>query len=85
MGSLATDGAHVVVAGNSQPRRSRAASWPAVRDTDAVRSGVSSVDDANTSFGQVSSALALANAVTGETGHYGTQDGADALFPTPAN
>ena len=84
VGFLATDSGHVVVAGNTASANTGGLVAD-VRNTAAVRSGVSSVDNADSAFGQVSSALALANAVKGETGHYGTQDGADALFPTPAN
>ncbi|MBE7186770.1 copper transporter [Jatrophihabitans endophyticus] len=81
---LQSGGGHVLVAGNTASAQ-KGGLVAAVRSSDAVRGGVSSVDDADSSFGQVSSALALANAVHGQTGHYGTQNGADALFPTPAN
>ena len=50
----------------------------------AERDGVSTVDDVNSAFGQVSTTLALVGALKGQSGHYGTQNGADALFPTPA-
>jgi hypothetical protein len=45
---------------------------------------MSTVDNADSAFGQVSTALALASSAKGQQGQYGTGDGADALFPTPA-
>jgi hypothetical protein len=45
---------------------------------------VTTVDNANDSFGQVSAVLALAGASKGLVGHYGTEKGANALFPAPA-
>lgn len=53
-----------------------------------VRSGsdkatVSTVDNADTAAGQVSTVLALAGAAQSRIGHYGTAPGADALFPSP--
>lgn len=47
-----------------------------------TKSTVSTVDNANTAFGQVSTPLAVAVADSSQTGHYGNQKGADALFPT---
>lgn len=52
-----------------------------------VRSGpskstVSTVDNADTPFGQVSTALAMAGEIHSQVGHYGTATGAQALFPT---
>jgi hypothetical protein len=46
------------------------------------KSTVSTVDNANTPFGQVSTALAMAGEIHSEVGHYGTSTGAQALFPT---
>jgi hypothetical protein len=48
---------------------------------------VATVDNADTALGRVSTALALAGMVRPEpetvVGHYGTGDGASALFPDP--
>jgi hypothetical protein len=46
------------------------------------KSTVSTVDNADTPFGQVSTALAMAGAVNSQVGQYGTAAGAQALFPT---
>ena len=54
-----------------------------VRGAD-VRTSVSSVDNADTAAGQVSTILTLAATATSQVGHYGTGAGADALFPSPA-
>ena len=49
---------------------------------DATLSGVvSTVDNADSAIGQVSTALALAGSVAGQTGQYGTGAGAGGLFP----
>jgi hypothetical protein len=80
--SLAHSGGHVVVAANRESAKSGGV-VAAVRNSAAARSTVSTVDDADGAFGQVSAALALAGAAKGQAGHYGTQDGADALFPAP--
>ncbi len=80
--SLAHSGGHVVVAANRESAKSGGV-VAAVRNSAAARSTVSTVDDADGAFGQVSAALALAGAAKGQIGHYGTQDGADALFPAP--
>jgi hypothetical protein len=83
VGALAKDSAHVVVAGD--PTSAQKSGLVAlVRDTGADRNAVSTVDNADSAFGQVSSVLALSDALTGQVGHYGTESGADALFPTPA-
>jgi hypothetical protein len=51
--------------------------------TGSEKSSVSTVDNADTAFGQVSTVLALAQAENSQVGHYGMARGADALFPTP--
>jgi len=56
-----------------------------VRNSSGARDGASTVDDADSAFGQVSTALALSDAIKGNVGQYGTQDGADTLFPSPSN
>jgi hypothetical protein len=76
-----TQGSHVVVVGNG-PSANGGGLLAGVRNS-ADRSKVSTVDDADNAFGQVSTVLALSNADKGQFGHYGTQNGADALFPSP--
>jgi hypothetical protein len=54
-----------------------------IRDSRTARAAVSTVDDGDTAFGQVSAVLALSGAEKNLVGHYGTEKGADALFPSP--
>ncbi len=56
----------------------------ALRADALLKDTVSTVDDADTVYGQAALVLALAAARHGETGHYGTGIGADAPVPTPA-
>lgn len=56
----------------------------AVRADGTLSSSVSTVDNADSSIGQVSTALALAGLVLGQSGQYGTGAGADSLFPPAA-
>lgn len=56
-----------------------------VRSSGATNEVVSTVDNADSSFGQVSTALALAGVLKGTVGQYGTGTGAQTLFPSPAN
>jgi hypothetical protein len=56
----------------------------AVRADALLQDVVSTVDDADTVYGQAALVLALAGARHGETGHYGTGVGADAPVPTPS-
>jgi hypothetical protein len=81
--ALAKAGGHVVVAGDSASATQNGLVQQ-VRDSKSARQSVSTVDDANTSFGQVSAVLALAGATKGLVGHYGTNQSADALYPAPA-
>jgi hypothetical protein len=81
--ALAKSGGHVVVAGDNASA-SEHGLVAEVRDTKSARGAVSSVDNANTPFGQVSAVLALAGAAKGLVGHYGTDQSADALYPAPA-
>lgn len=82
--ALAHGGGHVVVAGD--PASARKAGLVAlVRNSGAARTSVATVDNANNAFGQVSSVLALADAIKGQVGQYGTGQGADALFPQPGS
>ncbi len=55
----------------------------AVRKDDLAKV-VSTVDNADTGIGQVTSALALSGLLTGVIGQYGTGPGAKDLFPSPA-
>lgn len=81
--ALAQGGGHVVVAGDAQSA-SGGGLVAQIRAAKAERDAVSTVDDADNAFGQVSAVLALGAATKGQVGHYGTQDGADALYPAPA-
>jgi hypothetical protein len=81
--ALAHAGGHVVVAGDNASAAG-AGLVSLVRDSQANRSAVSTVDNADSPFGQVSAVLALSGATKGLVGHYGTDQSADALFPAPA-
>jgi hypothetical protein len=81
--ALAQRGGHVVVAGDGGSA-TRGGVVAAVRDAAGDRGSISTVDDADNAFGQVSSVLALSAVAKGQIGHYGTQSGADALFPAPS-
>jgi hypothetical protein len=81
--ALAEAGGHVVVAGDTTSA-SKGGLVSLVRDSKTAREEVSSVDNANSAFGQVSAVLALAGATRGLVGHYGTDQSADALYPAPA-
>lgn len=56
----------------------------AVRVDGTLNTKVSTVDNADSSIGQVSTALALAGLVVGQSGQYGTGAGAGSLFPPAA-
>jgi hypothetical protein len=77
---LAARGAKVVVAGDRSSDQANGV-IAGVRGGPS-RSTVSTVDNADTAFGQVSTALATAGAVNAQVGHYGTAPGSQALFPT---
>ena len=79
--ALQSKGGDVVVAGDTGS--ATGGGVVALVRGSAAKSSVSTVDDADTAFGQVSTVLALAEAVNSQVGHYGTAPGADALFPTP--
>jgi copper transport outer membrane protein MctB len=81
--ALANAGGHVVVAGDSSSAQ-QGGLVALVRKSKTDHDTVSTVDNANDSFGQVSAVLALAGASKGLVGHYGTEEGANALFPAPA-
>ncbi|MGI8679291.1 MAG: copper transporter [Jatrophihabitans sp.] len=80
--ALATAGGKVVLAGDTASSTG-GGTVALVRHGSATRGAVSTVDDADTAFGQVSTVLALSAAVKGQAGQYGTGEGADALFPSP--
>ena len=79
-------GGHTVVVG-SPPSATQGGVVALVRADQADKGTVATVDNADTSLGRVSTALALAGMVRPEpetvVGHYGTGDGASALFPDP--
>jgi hypothetical protein len=77
---LAAVGGKVVVAGDTGSAEGNG--LVALVRGGASKSTVSTVDNADSGFGQVSTALAMAGAVNSEVGHYGTASGAQALFPT---
>jgi hypothetical protein len=78
--ALAGRGAKVVVAGDAGSATSGIVYL--VRGSGS-KATVSTVDNADSTVGQVSTTLAVAGAVNGQVGQYGTQKGADAVFPTP--
>lgn len=73
-------GATVVVAGDAGSARGNGI-VALIRDG-ASKSTVSTVDNADSAFGQVSTVLAVAGALASQVGQYGTATGAQALFPT---
>jgi hypothetical protein len=77
---LSGHGGKVVVAGDTGSAQNNGV-IAGVRNGPS-KSTVSTVDDADTAFGQVSTALAMAGAINSQVGHYGTAAGAQALFPT---
>jgi hypothetical protein len=77
---FAAAGATVVVAGDSGSAQA-AGVVASVRSGD-LKTTVATVDNADTPFGQVTTALALAGAIDQQVGQYGTGPGAQALFPT---
>ncbi|MCL2782079.1 MAG: copper transporter, partial [Actinomycetia bacterium] len=82
---LQAAGAFVVVAGDAAAA-TKGGLVALVRGDDAARNAVCTVDNADTAMGQVSTIIALAEAVAGQSAqssHYGTGAGAKALFPDP--
>jgi outer membrane murein-binding lipoprotein Lpp len=80
--ALQKDGGKVVVAGNA--RTATAGGIVALVRDAPVGTTVSTVDNADTAFGQVATVLTIAGAEKDQVGHYGTGSGADALYPSPA-
>jgi hypothetical protein len=54
-----------------------------VRGAAATKNTVSTIDNADSAIGQVSTVLALADITKSNVGQYGTGKGADAMFPIP--
>lgn len=75
-------GGHVVVAGDSGSA-TKAGIVASVRGPNGDKATVSTVDNADSAIGQVSTVLALADIRKSTVGHYGTAKTADALFPSP--
>lgn len=75
-------GGHVVIAGDSASA-TRSGIVAAVRGPNGDKATVSTVDNADSAIGQVSTVLAIADIVKSTVGHYGTAKTADALFPSP--
>ena len=82
--ALAKNGGHVVVAGDASSA-AQSGLVGLVRAPGGNRTAVGTVDNADGAFGQVSAVLSLADVIAGRVGQYGTQNGADALFPAPTN
>jgi len=80
--ALQAAGGHVVVAGDSASA-TQAGVVAAVRGANGDKATVSTVDNADSAIGQVSTVLALADIGKSIVGHYGTAKSADALFPSP--
>lgn len=78
--ALSTAGGTVVVAGDTGSARGNGV--VALVRNSAAKSGTSTIDNANTAFGQVSTALTVREAQHGQVGQFGTEKGAQALFPT---
>jgi hypothetical protein len=75
-------GGHVVVAGDGGSA-TKSGIVAAVRGPNGDKATVSTVDNADSAIGQVSTVLALADIGKSTVGHYGTAKTADALFPSP--
>jgi outer membrane murein-binding lipoprotein Lpp len=81
--ALQTLGGHVLVAGDAASA-THSGIVASVRGANGPKATVSTVDNADTAMGQVTSVLAIADIAKSVVGHYGTGSGADALFPTPS-
>ena len=57
----------------------------AVRNDATLSHAISTVDDADTAMGQVTTVLALVQQRAGASGQYGYGPGADAIAPNPGN
>jgi hypothetical protein len=79
---LSAAGAKVVVAGDTGSASQNGI--VALVRSGPTKSRVATIDNANSAFGQVSTALAVAEMQDSQVGQYGTAKGAQALFPTRA-
>lgn len=79
--ALQQAGGHVVVAGDNASA-SQSGIVAGIRGVNGDKATVSTVDNADTASGQVSTVLALADITKSVVGHYGTTKSADALFPS---
>jgi hypothetical protein len=77
---LTLAGAKVVVAGDTGSAQGNGV-VAGVRNG-AAKATVSTIDNADSAFGQVSTVLAVAGAEQSQVGQYGTEKGAQALLPT---
>jgi hypothetical protein len=80
--ALQRAGGHVVVAGDAASA-TNAGIVAEVRGAAATKNTVSTIDNADSAIGQVSTVLALADITKSNVGQYGTGKGADAMFPIP--
>lgn len=78
--ALQSNGGHVVVAGDAGSATQDGV--VSLVRTGGAHSSISTVDDADTAFGPASVVLTVEDALNSQVGHYGTAQGADALFPT---
>jgi hypothetical protein len=74
-------GCHTVVGGDNLSSTSGGL-VALVRGSDADKSSVSTIDNADSVVGQVSVVLALSASTTGKSGAYGTGSGAQSTFPS---
>jgi hypothetical protein len=81
--ALQERGGTVVVAGDRGS--ARGAGVVGLVRSGTAKSVVSTVDNADTPYGRVSTVLALAQAADSQVGQYGTAAGADAPFPRPGS
>lgn len=82
--ALQQAGGKVVVAGDAASATGNGI-VAEVRGPGGPKATVSTVDNADTAMGQVTSVLAVVDIAKDVVGHYGTGQGADALFPTPSS
>jgi hypothetical protein len=74
-------GCHTLVAGDNISSKASGLVY-LVRTSDADKATVSTVDDADTTIGQVTAVLALADLETGKSAAYGTGAGVQSVFPS---
>lgn len=77
---LRAAGGHIVIVGDSSSAKSGGIIARSLANS-TIKSGVSTVDNADTSLGEVSAILTLAGSAKSQVGHYGTSPGVDGLFP----